>query len=62
MWRKLEDFHINKNEKKKKGHMISWPLPREERERESLDDKMNLTKLEKEKKSCFEKQQTVASA
>ena len=48
--------------KKKKGHMISWPLPREERERESLDDKMNLTKLEKEKKSCFEKQQTVASA
>ena len=51
-----------KKKKKKKGHMISWPLPREERERESLDDKMNLTKLEKEKKSCFEKQQTVASA
>ena len=52
----------HKQKWKKKGHMISWPLPREERERESLDNKMNLSKLEKEKKSCFEKQQTVASA
>jgi len=53
--------HKQKWKKKKKSTWLADPY-HVKRERESLDNKMNLSKLEKEKKSCFEKQQTVASA